>query len=93
VVQRVEEWKRGKGKYVPMELREKDIDYQRHRVKVFRDLLQRLLDTEGLKVAKGPPNITFHINYNYYNLLISYFIFVCLNCCGFINDLLLLLLF
>ncbi|ELR15717.1 TBC domain containing protein [Acanthamoeba castellanii str. Neff] len=50
---RVEEWKRGKGKYVPMELREKDIDYQRHRVKVFRDLLQRLLDTEGLKVAKG----------------------------------------
>lgn len=53
VVQRMEEWKRGKGKYVPMELREKDIDYQRHRVKVFRDLLQRLLDTEGLKVAKG----------------------------------------
>ncbi len=59
MVQRVEEWKRGKGKYVPMELREKDIDYQRHRVKVFRDLLQRLLDTEGLKVAKGPPNFIF----------------------------------
>jgi hypothetical protein len=52
VVQQMEDWKRGKGKYVPLEVREKDIDYQRHRVKVFRDLLQRLLDTEG-KVAPG----------------------------------------
>jgi hypothetical protein len=53
----MEDWKRGKGKYVPLEVREKDIDYQRHRVKVFRDLLQRLLDTEG-KVAPGTHSST-----------------------------------
>lgn len=48
----MEDWKRGKGKYVPMDLREKDMDYQRYRVKVFRDLLQRLADAEG-RIVKG----------------------------------------
>ncbi len=38
----MDEYRKGKGKYVPLEVREKDIDYQRHRLKLFRDLLAKL---------------------------------------------------
>jgi len=54
VVQRMDEWKRGRGKYVPLEAREKDIDYQRQRVKIFRGLLQKLHQAQD----KGTASLT-----------------------------------